>query len=128
MSDRLSPLKEAAASVNQGSAYQPFLHAVRSAVKANSPFAETIFAHNANLYRLRSRTSTVSGGVLLTGKIAECGVNQESEFRVWFDPRDTSGLPLRFEFRPKSFLHLTYEEDPGVYAPKFSSLMAQEQA
>jgi len=58
----------------------------------------------------------------------KCGTNQESEFRVWFDPRDSSALPLRFEFRPKSFLHLVYDQDPGVSAPKFSSLIAQEQA
>lgn len=128
MRDRLSALKEAVPNKNQGSAYQPFLHTVRSAMTANSPAAESLFVHNAKLYRLRTRTSPISEGVLMVGKIAESGANQESEFRVWFDPRDASGLPLRFEFRPKSFLHLVYEQDPGVSAPKFSSLIAQEQS
>lgn len=128
MRDRLSPLKEAVANSNQGSAYQPFLHTVRSAMVSGAPSAESVFAHNAKLYRLRTRTLAISEGVLLVGKIAEYGTNQESEFRVWFDPHDASGLPFRFEFRPKSFLHLVFEQDPGVSAPKFSSLIAQEQA
>jgi hypothetical protein len=127
MRDRVSPLKEVA-NGSQASAYQPFLHTVRAAMTSDTPPAERIFTHNAKLYRLRTRTSPVPEGVLLIGKIAECGTNQESEFRIWFDPRDASGLPLRFEFRPKSFLHLVYEQDPGVSAPKFSTLIAQEPA
>jgi hypothetical protein len=106
----------------------PFLHTVRAAMMSRASSAKQVFAHNAKLYRLRTRTSTVPQRVLLIGKIVKCGTNQESEFRVWFDPRDSSALPLRFEFRPKSFLHLVYDQDPGVSAPKFSSLIAQEQA
>jgi hypothetical protein len=125
MKERLSPLKEAVAA-NRDSAYQPFLHTVRSAMISGASSAERVFAHNAKLYRLRTRTSPVAEGILLVGKIAECGSNQETEFKVWFDPNDASGLPLRFEFRPKSFLHLVYEQDPSVSAPKFSSVIAQE--
>ncbi|HTB14987.1 MAG TPA: hypothetical protein VK752_25625 [Bryobacteraceae bacterium] len=128
MRDRLSPLKVAAAVPDQNSAYRPFLHTVRSAMTSGAAAAENIFVHNAKLYRLRTRSSAVSEGVLLTGKIAESGTNQESEFKVWFDPRDPSGMPYRFEFRPKSFLHLVFEQDPDVIGPAFSSLIAKEQA
>jgi hypothetical protein len=128
MRDRLSPLKESVTSLDQNSAYQPFLHTVRSAMTSGSATCESVFVHNAKLYRLRTRASAIPEGVLLAGKIAESGTSQESEFKVWFDPHDPSGLPFRFEFRPKSFLHLVFERDPSVIGPKFSSLIAKEQA
>lgn len=128
MRDRISPLEQAIPNPNRSSAYQPFLHTVRSAMTSGSPSTESTFVHNAKLYRLRTRTSPIPEGNLMVGKIAESGSNQESEFRIWLDPRDSSGLPFRFEFRPKSFLHLVYEQDPEVIAPKFSSLIAKEQA
>ena len=124
--DKLSPLNEAVADANQGAAYQPFLHTVRKAFE--SKLSEQIFMHNAKLYRLRTKISSVPEGLLMVAKIAEPGSNQESEFKVWYDPRDGSGLPLRFEFRPKSFLHLVFEQDPAVKGPQSSSLIAQEQA
>jgi hypothetical protein len=128
LGNRLSPLSEYASSPNRTSAYLPFLHSVRQAMRPAAVSAESVFIHNAKLYRLRTRTSPAPGGLLLIGKIAECAANQESEFRVWFDPQDASGLPLRFEFRPKSFLHLVFERDESVSAPRFSSLIAQEHA
>jgi hypothetical protein len=128
LGDRLSPLSEYVSSPNRVSAYLPFLHTVRQAMRSAAPSAESVFTHNAKLYRLRTRISAAPGGLLLVGKIAECGNSQESEFRIWFDPQDASGLPLRFEFRPKSFLHLVFERDDAVTAPRFASLIAQEQA
>jgi hypothetical protein len=127
LKERLSPMKEAVAAVDAESAYQPFLHAVRAAMASGSPSTASVFAHNAKLYRLVTRTSAVPEGALLVGKISEHGGAQESEFRVWFDPQDVSGLPLRFEFRPKSFLHLVFEQDQKVTAPEFFSLLPQEQ-
>jgi hypothetical protein len=125
MRDRLSPLTEAVSSTNR--TYLPFLHTVRAAFASNAP-SESTFVHNAKLYRLRTKISPTPGGLLLIGKIAEQGTTQESEFKVWYDPSDGTGLPLRFEFKPKSFLHLVYEQDPAVNGPKFSPLIAQEQA
>jgi hypothetical protein len=128
MRDRLSPLKEGIANPNQSSAYQPFLHTVRSAMMRGAAASENVFVHNAKLFRLRTRTAPLPEGVLLVGKIAELGTNQDTEFRIWFDPKDPAAMPYRFEFRPKSFLHLVFEQDPGVTGPKFSSLIAKEQA
>lgn len=128
MKDRLSPVREAITGAGRTSAYLPFLHAVRAAFAANLPASENVFVHNAKLYRLRTKVSKTPEGLLMIARIAEPGTNQESEFRVWYDPADASGLPLRFEFRPKSFLHLVFEQDPAVSGPKFSSLIAQEQA
>jgi hypothetical protein len=124
MKDRLSPLPEAIKDPQSSSAYQPFLHTVRSAMTSRLHSGESVFVHNAKLYRLHTKMSTVAEGQLMIGKIEEVGTRQESEFRVWFDPQDASGLPLRFEFRPKSFLHLVFEQDPAVTGPPLSSMIA----
>jgi hypothetical protein len=123
---KLSALKEAGAKLHE--VYPPFLHAVCGAMKRGAPNSESAFLHNAKLYRLRTKTSPVPQGQLLIGKIAENGSKDESEFRVWFDPQDSTGLPLRFEFRPKSFLHLVFEQDTSMNTPVISSLLGQEKA
>lgn len=128
MKERLSPVQESGAAGNPSSADLPFLHSVRAAFAAQDPSGEWLFVHNAKLYRLRTKMSRVPEGLQMIAKIAERGTNQESEFRVLYDPADGSGLPLRFEFRPKSFLHLVFEQDPAADGPSFSSLIAQEQA
>jgi hypothetical protein len=126
MKARLSPVKELPGG-DSGAAYLPFLHAVRAAFAANAASSERTFVHNAKLYRLKTKVSPVPEGLHMVAKIVEPGTNQESEFRVWYDPADGSGLPLRFEFRPKSFLHLSFERDPQVSGPGFRSLIKQEQ-
>lgn len=122
---KLSPLKESPAKLHE--VYPPFLHAVSGAMKRGGN-TDSAFLHNAKLYRLRTRTSAAPGGQLMIGKIAENGSKDESEFRVWFDPQDSTGLPLRFEFRPRSFLHLVFEQDTSMNAPVISSLLGQEKA
>jgi hypothetical protein len=42
-----------------------------------------------------------------------------------FDP---TGLPSKIEFRPKSFLHLTFHQDPAAGGPSVRRLVVQEEA
>jgi hypothetical protein len=119
----------AAAPVSQADCVaQPFLHAVRSAMLCDAETQRSVFVHNAKLYRLRSRIAAGRDLRQLTGWIAEQGSDRETEFCVWFDPRDPERLPVRIEFRPRSFLHLVFEHDPAASGPVFPSLMAKEQS
>lgn len=126
--ERISPAVDAGMDANRGCVSQPFLHAVRSAMLTAAESQQSVFVHNARLYRLRTRTSAGRDLNQLTGWIAEQGSEHEAEFRVWFDPRDVSALPTRIEFRPRSFLHLVFEHDPAASGPAFPSLMSKEQA
>lgn len=42
------------------------------------------------------------------GKIRNLGTGRETVFRLWLED-DSSIVPVRFEFQPRSFLRLTFE-------------------
>jgi hypothetical protein len=125
---RVSPVVDASVNAGQERVFQPFLYAVRNAMLSRIESGQCTFVHNARLYSLRTRTAPSRDGMLLNGRVVEQGTNHESEFRVWFDPNDATGLPLRIEFRPKSYLHLVFEQDSTVGGPAIPSLMPKEQA
>ncbi len=125
---RISPAADSGLAAARGCVSQPFLHAVRTAMLAGVESRQSVFVYNARLYRLRTRLAAARGLTMMTGWMAEQGSDHESEFRVWLDPSDVSALPVRIEFRPKSFLHLVFEHDPTARGPAFPSLMSKEQA
>lgn len=53
----------------------------------------------------------------LEGRSKQIATNDKANFTIWQDSSDPNGLPLRFEFQPKSFLKLTFERDPHVDPP-----------
>jgi hypothetical protein len=53
----------------------------------------------------------------LDGRSKHLATNSRSAFSIWQDSTDPNGLPLRFEFQPKSFLKLTFERDPSMRVP-----------
>src|SRR5262249_31970237 len=107
--------------------YATFLHSVRKAMLERSTTPRT-FIHNAKLYDLRPRFSTAGECVVLTGRVVERGSSSESEFRVWFDAADPAALPSKIEFRPRSFLHLTFHLDPTAGGPAIPRLLIHEEA
>lgn len=52
--------------------------------------------------------------VRLEGRSKHLATNSKSSFTIWQDESDSSGLPLRFEFTPRSFLKLSFERDASV--------------
>lgn len=102
--------------------YPTFLFAVRKAILSGTG-GRCTFIHNAKLYELRTRFSEAEGSLLLTGHIVEHDSSNESEFRVWLDTRDPEALPTKIEFRPKSFLRLTFHLDPAAGGPSCRRLL-----
>lgn len=128
--DRGGASPRAAANERTERAYPTFLHAIRSLITAGRQNVQCTFMHNAKLYDLRAALSAADGMKLLTGRIVEQGSEQgshgESNFRVWTNPNDASGLPARIEFRPRSFLHLVFEQDPTAAGPNLRCLIPEE--
>jgi len=46
--------------------------------------------------------------VAVRGKIRNLRTSRETSFRLWLED-DSSIVPVRFEFQPRSFLRLTFE-------------------
>jgi hypothetical protein len=111
----------------QENIYPTFLFSVRKAILQRAKGRST-FIHNAKLYDLHTHFSRADGGDLLTGQIVEHGSSNQSEFRVWLDPDDAAALPSKIEFRPKSFLRLTFHLDPTAGGPSVRRLIPQKEA
>jgi hypothetical protein len=52
--------------------------------------------------------------VLLKGTIRELGTDKSVKFKLWIENTARHDLPIRFEYRPRSFLRVSFERDPSL--------------
>jgi hypothetical protein len=100
----------------EGGGAVTFLYAMRAAALGSARESRTRFLQNDKLYLLETRRNperplTISG-IIRDARGARC-----SDFRVAYEQGDESGLPVRIEFRPRSFLRLTFEADGQAIQP-----------
>jgi len=120
-----------------------FLDSVRQAMVSVSDRHEALFVHNAKRYRLSAqrRTDTAATrrfatrGLVsssahvarISGSIADFASGGRTAFQLWFEPGDPTGLPLCFDFQPRSFLRLVFEWDrAGAARDSVSALLQKE--
>lgn len=89
----------------------PFLYAVNCAMRSSAETCAKSFVHNGAIHRLRTvRKGVDKAGVTeMEGRIENEGGKELSAFRLWYEGAHVERGPLRFEFRPRSFLRLTFE-------------------
>jgi hypothetical protein len=126
-----------------GAAGGAFLYSVRLALRCPESRFETIFVHNGKTYRLetskqmdaaagqklmeRGMTAHPEGISRLTGAIHDPATGEKTIFHLWMEAGADPVLPLRIEFRPKSFLRLTFDYDPAVPQPPAAFILAKEE-
>ena len=143
---RLEEPAALSADVETGNAQSStFLDSVRQAMLSPRDRHEALFVHNAKRYRLtalrrpdpgvaahlaaKGLTAPQAQVHRLSGSIADLAAGTRSGFQLWFDPADPSGLPLCFEFQPRSFLRLVFEWDGGAITQEsVSALFHKEDA
>jgi hypothetical protein len=117
------------ADLSHGERPGTFLYTVLSMVRSPAAVTDGSFLHNGKLFRLHAvkRSDEKTGAKLvesrlmssprdaveLAGLIRNAKTGVETTFRVWFDRTSANALPLRFEFQPKSYLHLVFEALPA---------------
>lgn len=110
-----------------GSAAATFLCVARSAALCGEAVVEREFTHAGKLYRLQTRRHPdrplERAGTIHNASGARC-----AEFRTCYSPGDDSGIPIRIEYRPRSFLRLVFEAEPGANQPAVPSVFHQESA
>jgi hypothetical protein len=110
-----------------------FLHSIRRAILSPETTSESKIIHTGKPLRIRTvrqrdekageqfleKGLVKSAGNVwkLDGEVRDAKGKDPGHFRLWFDQTDTTGMPLRFEFRPKSFLKIAFELDPKVEGP-----------
>ena len=108
----------------------PMLYTLLSAIRADPEVQERRFIWEDQEYQLtvakeldpsmgerlaeRSLTDRPGSIVRLVGKVINTRTGKRSTFRLWYDKDSGSALPLRVEYRPRQFLQLTFEADPGL--------------
>ena len=94
-----------------------FLYAIRRAALEEASKARRQFFHNGKLHELiteKHQADDSPTAIHMTGAIRDQSGAELSQFSVWFDPADPSGIPNRIEFRARSFLRLTFESEPSL--------------
>ena len=112
-----------------GDPFGTFLYSAREAMLPGEDKLQKRFLYNGKMFKMdlekhvdgkTGRELQASGlladaaeATMLTGAIRNEGTGQVTNFRLWFDRGSPDLLPLRFEFRPKSYLRLVFQAMPG---------------
>ncbi len=104
-----------------------FLHAMHSAAFSTDPICRRQFTHASKAYWLETRRHP-DRPLELAGAIHDLAGVRCAEFRTSYAAGDTSGIPIRIEYRPRSFLRLTFEAAPEANQPPIPSVFQQESA
>jgi hypothetical protein len=127
-------------SLGSGTAHpDTFLYSVRKAVLSPQPKMSNSIVYNGKRYllttekqadrrfglQLQARGVTHKADSIwrLNGTTTEAQTRQATTFEIWYEQGDRSGLPVRIEFYPKSFLKLVFEQTTSEDGPKFSYLL-----
>ncbi len=106
-----------------------FLYAVRRAMRSQNTNELQTFLHNGKLYDLQTnRNHEGEDFSSMSGAIRTPGGSRLSQFVVWFRKGDESGIPARIEFRPRSFLRLTFETAAASGEPVIQFMLTKDQA
>jgi hypothetical protein len=104
-----------------------FLHAMHLAALSKEAVYRRDFTHAGIGYCLETRRRPELP-LELAGTIHDLARNRCAEFRTAYAPGDHSGIPIRIEYRPRSFLRLTFEAEPEANQPPIPSVFYQESA
>ena len=118
---------------------ETFLYSVRRAMLTQEAHTRNTVVYNGKRYLLSTEKQSdrhagvqmQARGILhnpditwrLNGTITEVESKQATTFETWYERGHVSGLPVRIEFYPKSFLKLVFEQQSADSGPKFSYLL-----
>jgi hypothetical protein len=103
-----------------------FLNAMRNAALCQQAVVRRRFMHAGKQYWLETRRSPEHSS--LAGAIHDLSGARCAEFRTLYAAGDESGIPIRIEYRPRSFLRLTFEAELEATLPTIPSVFPEENA
>lgn len=101
-----------------------FLHAMRGAALCGETVQRRKFTHAGKFYWLETRRQP-DHPLELDGAIYDLNGARRAEFRTAYAAGDESGIPMRIEYRPRSFLRLTFEAELEATQPAIHSLFEE---
>jgi len=121
LSDALRRAPDASPKVSPAEAAVTFLHAMRLAALSREPQLRQPFLHAGKSYSLETRRHA-EHPLELAGAIHDTSGARRAEFRTAYAAGDESGIPIRIEYRPRSFLRLTFLAEAASTQPLIPSL------
>jgi hypothetical protein len=110
-----------------GKATGTFLNSLRQAILTEDDTYESRIVFNGKTFKFRAAKradakasaelrkagsiSLADGITQLNGVLRNEKTNEVSNFRLWFEQGSANFLPLRFEFKPKAYLRLVFDEE-----------------
>jgi hypothetical protein len=104
-----------------------FLNAMRYVALCQEAAVRQKFMHAGKQYWLEARRSPEHSSEL-AGAIHDLNGARCAEFRTIYAAGDESGIPIRIEYRPRSFLRLTFEAELEATLPTIPSVFPKESA
>ena len=77
--------------------------------RSRSAAGRYVYGEQEYLMGLEAQKPSRERLVPVRGKVRNLRTGNETTFRLWLDEASTSAVPVRFEFKPRSFLRLTFE-------------------
>jgi hypothetical protein len=104
-----------------------FLLAMRNAALCTEPVSRHSFFHDGEPFTLEVRRKP---GDRIEGAIRNRRGAKTAEFHLTYPPGETSGLPIRIEYRAKPFLKLVFDASSSISTgqPAIPSLFQEETA
>lgn len=134
----LNTSHSATAAVPLSQQTETFLYSLLEIIRSNCSRAEKQFFYNGTTFRLVAEkkldrrageefrrvglTTRPAEIEQLVGTIQNQQTESQTSFRLWFDASSQNVLPLRFEFRPRSFLKLVFDAEPTGVDPATTSI------
>jgi hypothetical protein len=94
-----------------------FLNSARQALLNGAEKTEGSLVYNGEFFTLATEKQADGALMRLSGTLRETATGQKSTFRLWYEKDSDTYLPVRIEYRAKSFLKLVFEKDPTVQQP-----------
>jgi hypothetical protein len=103
-----------------------FLNSVRQALLSAELKTLGTLVYNGKLYTLETEKQPDGNGTTrLNGTLHETATGQKFTFRLWYEKDGDSFLPVRIEYRAKSFLKLIFEKDPDARQPPITMFLKE---
>jgi hypothetical protein len=120
-----------------GELISTFLCSVRRAIETGDSKFDNRLVYNGKTFRFHAEkhldpkvgeelrkssiVATSDRVTALAGTIRNEKTNEATNFRLWYEQGSPNFLPLRFDFKPKSYLRLVFDADPHAPAERTGS-------
>jgi len=105
-----------------------FLNSLRQALLNTEGSTDHSLVYNGKAYRMHCVKQADATLMRLNGTLEEQTTGHNTPFKLWYERDSPNYLPVKIEYRAKSFLKLVFETEPHWQGPAASLFLSKESA